>query len=131
MLCTCLLGKGWFVLMVLVSTVFFVCFWWLAYRFWEVCIFYIGAYLAGVWLLAALVFLPLERAECRSAIERYDAVRLTIERSRQAGREYETAALVRELVQVNQGLASARYWNESLWTDWYIVDEYAALEPLR
>lgn len=65
------------------------------------------------------------------AVEQYYAVKQTIEDARNSDiNEIELAALTQKIVEINQTLASARAWNESVF-DIFINDKLAELPPLK
>ena len=85
----------------------------------------------SVILFFALLFLPLERCDNESKILKYEAMKESLAIARDNGDDIEKAAVLNSIIATNQKLASAKYWNESMWFDWYIVDEWANLPPLR
>jgi len=82
-------------------------------------------------LFLSLLILPLERCDNRSKIFKYEAMKESLAIARDSGDDIEKAAVLNSIIATNQKLASAKYWNESMWFDWYIVDEWANLPPLR
>ena len=89
------------------------------------------AIFAAITLLIAIIALPLNRAEHKSNIQRYHAFEQTIAKARQAGAsEAERTAILMQITKWNQELASARYWNDTLFDIW-IPDEYVKLPPLE
>jgi len=72
-----------------------------------------------------------KRAEQVSEIQKVQSIQSTIDESRASGRQIETAALAVVVSEVNANIASARYWDESPWLGWFIVGEYANLEPIK
>lgn len=89
------------------------------------------AMFAGIALLIAIVALPVNRAKYKSDIQQYHAFEQTITTARQSGAsEAERTAILMQITKWNQKLASARYWNDTLFDIW-IPDEYAKLPLLR
>jgi len=89
------------------------------------------AMFAGIGLLIAIVYLPMNRAGCKNDIQRYHAFKQTIAKARQAGAsEAERTAILMQITEWNQDLASARFWNDTVFDIW-IPDEYVKLPPLE
>ncbi|MFA5753541.1 MAG: hypothetical protein WC910_10785 [Bacteroidales bacterium] len=101
------------------------------YREWIELLSGILAIFAGIGLLIALVALPMNRAKYKSDIQQYHAFEQTITTARQSGAsEAERTAILMQITKWNQELASARYWNDTLFDIW-IPDKYAKLPLLR
>jgi hypothetical protein len=81
----------------------------------------------------ALVSIPLNRRTNREYMVQYYATQdtLSVARAKPVTSDIERAAILQEIITINQQLAEVRYNNKSLWWDWYIVDELAALPPLE
>lgn len=92
---------------------------------WALLLIVLGAFALFFFLIA----LPISRVGNQSRIQAYYAIRDTIEAAREDATSIENYAMQQKIIQVNQILAKARYWNERF--DWFWVDEYAELEPLR
>ena len=55
----------------------------------------------------------------------------TLKTSRESNHEYETAAIVKEIVIWNQRLSEKKFDNKSLLFDQYIDDRFEDLEPIK
>lgn len=88
--------------------------------------------IAGLGLVGALISLPIVRAQDGSLIQQYYADKASIANARMAGAsDVERATIFQTIQQDNGILAEKKYYNGSLWFDWFIVDELAELPPLR
>ena len=85
---------------------------------------------AGVFLLGALLAVPLNRMEVSADVQQYRAVQETVERARAAGRDIENAALQLRIAEMNQWRAEALYWRRSAFGLWWPA-EVEMLEPIR
>lgn len=87
--------------------------------------------LFGIALIGALITLPINYHSTKAEVDRYHALKETIEKSRNGeASEVERAALAQEIAEYNKGLASFKYWNETIF-DIYIYDGLAELEYLE
>ncbi|MBA1335871.1 MAG: hypothetical protein HPY66_1689 [Firmicutes bacterium] len=87
--------------------------------------------IGGATLFMALVFWPVSYYSNMAHIQEYSAIKRTIEEARISDlSEVERAALTTTIISVNETLAGARYWNDTVF-DIYIPDEFANLEPLK
>ena len=64
-------------------------------------------------------------------VERRNAFEQTLKITRENGNKYETAAIVKEVIQWNMQLAEAKYVNKTLYFDQYIDDRIELLEPIQ
>ena len=85
---------------------------------------------AGVVLLALLVLLPFKHMEVESKIQEVYAVQDTAKNFRNSGETWESASFQREVAEVNKWIASAQYYNDSVFDIW-IPDEVEDLEPVE
>jgi hypothetical protein len=86
--------------------------------------------LAGVLLVIAVVFVPVNRMGVQSKIRQFDAVRTTIDVARARGESIENAAFQLKVSEVNQWLAGVQYWNTTTFDLW-IPDAVDAMEPIQ
>ncbi|MEW9698010.1 hypothetical protein [Paenibacillus sp. SI8] len=85
----------------------------------------------GVLTLAILIVWPVHYYSYLDAEARYYATNLTIMESRKTDKsEVERAALTTEIITANRELASAKYWNQTIFGD-IIPDSFASLEYLK
>ncbi|WP_310876955.1 hypothetical protein [Priestia megaterium] len=92
---------------------------------------FIGAMLSGVCLVVALIILPIQYNSGKAEVERYKALKVTIEESRKSEiSDIERAALTKKIADYNADIASVRYWNNTTFGI-YIPDELAELEYLK
>lgn len=98
--------------------------------FWD--IFKIVGGVCSVAILSfCLIAWPISYYEAKVSIERYYAVKETIENSRLSEMDsIERAAIQNKITEVNADLAEMKYWNGTIF-DWYIPDEVEELEPLK
>ena len=96
----------------------------------------------GMWLVAvimgfifvvALILLPVGYLDSIEEIVRYDAVKQTVEQSRNNPdvSELEVAALTMSIVEVNKDLASTQFWARHPLTNWYYSKLVLELTPIR
>lgn len=93
----------------------------------------IGGGIIGLFFIAALLLLPLNRMSNREWIAGYYATQKTLNsaRARQGQSEIERATVLQTVIEMNGKIAAAKYDNSTLWWDWYIVDELTTLPPLQ
>ena len=85
----------------------------------------------GVILFAALISIPVSRAEDGATIASHYALEETLSTSRMENlSEIERAAILTKIAEHNQLLASARYFNDTILDIW-IADELAELPFLK
>lgn len=89
-----------------------------------------GGIVGGVLLFMALLSLPLSRFGAYDFERQYFAMEQTIEEQRAQGATIESAALTIKVVEINQKIASIKFWNETMF-DWYWPDRVANLKPLK
>jgi hypothetical protein len=93
-------------------------------------LFILGAAACIGILIMALIALPLVRMGAYSGIAEFEETRATYERARSAGVGIESAAIQTDIAKANRWLASAQYWNGTIF-DHFIPDEVMNLEPIR
>lgn len=85
----------------------------------------------GFVLVISLIILPFSYYSGKAEVQRYYALKETINQSRQVkGSDIERAALTKEIADYNKDLAEVKYWNNSIF-DIYTPDELANLKPLK
>lgn len=85
----------------------------------------------GSCLIFALVLLPIFYYSTKAEVNRYYALKETIEVSRNSDiSELERATLASEIAKYNKDLASIKFWNDTIF-DIYIYDGLAELEYLK
>lgn len=63
---------------------------------------------------------------------KYEAVTMTLAESRSTGSsDIERAAVMHKIIDMNKEIASARYWNDSIWVGWFIPDKVANLKFIK
>lgn len=86
---------------------------------------------SGVILAILLIMLPICYYSDLAWIEKYHAFKVTVEEARKSNiSEIERAAILQDIAVWNQDVASAKYWNKTIF-DIYIPDEVEALEMLE
>ena len=86
---------------------------------------------SGAILLVALIILPIQYHSTKAEVDRYYALKDTIEKAREEGAsEIERAALIQEIAEYNKDLASVKYWNVTTFGIYY-YDGLAELEYLE
>jgi hypothetical protein len=94
-------------------------------------IWFLAEIISGLALIVFLIILPLNRIDHYDQIQKYNAIKMTIEESRKENvSDIERAALINKIADVNKDIASTRYWNDTIF-DIYIPDEAAKLEYLK
>lgn len=87
--------------------------------------------LSGILLGTALFMLLVNHYSGKEGIEKYYALKETIEISRKnKATDIERASLVKEIAECNKDLASFRYYNDTIF-DIFIPDELAQLPNLK
>lgn len=87
--------------------------------------------ISGIILTLGVLLLPVSYYGTKSEIQEYYSVKQTIKEARQADTsEVERATVTQKIIETNQWLASAKYWNNSIF-DIYYPDEIESLEPLK
>lgn len=64
-------------------------------------------------------------------VEERNAFEQTLNNSREAGNDYETAAIVKEVAQWNQRLAKSKYNNKTFLLGQYVDDRIEKLDPIK
>ena len=77
-----------------------------------------------------LICWPMVYMEYGSQVQAYHATKRTIANIRKPGAEIERAALVHKIAKVNEDLAIAKFWNNSVF-DVFVPDEITKLEELK
>jgi hypothetical protein len=86
---------------------------------------------ASAILLLHMLFWPFLYLSSKNDVVIYQVTKKTIENSRNSNpSELERAALTNKIIEINQYLASAKYWNKTI-LGCYICDEVTRLEPLK
>ena len=89
-------------------------------------------FISGLILLLTVIQWPLTYYATLAQIERYYALKDTIEVARSQGiDDIERAALTHKIVENNTTLAEYKYWNQFFLLDMYCPDEVMNLEPLK
>ena len=87
--------------------------------------------IVSVILSLHMIFWPLFYLSSKNDVILYQATKKTIENSRKFNvSEFERAALTNKIIEINQYLASVKYWNKTI-LGCYICDEVTRLEPLK
>lgn len=92
----------------------------------------VGALLTGVWFVCLLISLSISRADGHEKLARLKAFRESVQRARadKSLSEIERAAILSQVVNWNEWLASERYWKGGLWDLWHL-DEVLTTEDLK
>lgn len=87
----------------------------------------------NVFVLAIALFaLSITHLDEASFPERCDAIRTTLSMCRNdSNRDLERIAIIREVIDVNKKIASLKYWNNSIWIEWFIPDKAANIEFIK
>jgi hypothetical protein len=82
-------------------------------------------------LILFLLFWPLAYISSKDSFITYQSTKTVIEKARKSNiSEVERAALTNKIIEINSEIASAKYWNKTIF-DCLIYDEFADLEPLK
>ena len=84
----------------------------------------------GTLFLISVISIPAERMEDHATIRQYQITKETLESAREGNEKLENAALQHKVIEINQKIASIKYWNSTLFDLWH-PDEVEDLEPLR
>lgn len=92
----------------------------------------VGGLLTGVFLFLLVISIPITRAEGHEKLARLKAFRESVQRARadKSLSEIERAAILSQIVNWNEWLASERYWKGGMWDLWH-VDEVLTTEDLK
>ena len=80
-------------------------------------------------ILIVTISIPGNRIETKGKIREFHAVQTTVDIQRKIGKETENAAMILKITEMNQWLASTKYYRE-LFIFWY-PKEIENLEPIK
>jgi hypothetical protein len=86
--------------------------------------------ISSLFLLFYLLGWPISYYIGKSKIKEYYAIKSTIENFRKNNDKIENTALILRVLELNEELASIKYWNDTDF-DWWYPDELAELEYLK
>lgn len=87
--------------------------------------------LSSMMSLSLILILVINHGSANSTISQYNAIKETIEETREnETSSIERATLTQNIIEVNQEIASYRYWNETIF-HLFIPDKLAELEYLK
>ena len=88
--------------------------------------------ISGILLIICLTTMSAVYYDTMSEINQYNAAVISIETARENDNlnDYERAALTLKIITMNEWLANAQYWNDSMW-DEFIPDEVMNLQPVK
>ena len=88
--------------------------------------------IAGILIVVFLGAMSGVYYDTMSEINQYNAAVISIETARENANlnDYERAALTLKIITMNEWLANAQYWNDSMW-DEFIPDEVMNLQPVK
>ena len=88
--------------------------------------------ISGILLIICLTTMSAVYYDTMSEINQYNAAVISIETARENDNlnDYERAALTLKIITMNEWLANAQYWNDSIW-DEFIPDEVMNLQPVK
>lgn len=89
------------------------------------------SFICGICLLLHIVGISLKSYNYELFVVKRNAFSETLKSARECGREYETAAIVKEVSSLNTDLASIKYDNKTIFFDQYIDDRFDLLEPIK
>jgi len=101
----------------------------LAWNLWDEDVGLILMGFGGMFLFIFCITFPICRAEERSKIIEYNATKTSIEAARSNGESIENYAMQQKIIDINNWLATAQYWNGK--ADMFYPDEIEALVPLK
>lgn len=81
-------------------------------------------------LVLCLITIPLNHMEVESNIARYEAIKQTAATARESGDGYEAAAFRMKVAYVNAEIASAKYYNNTVFDIWF-PDAVEDLQPIQ
>jgi hypothetical protein len=106
---------------------------WLERRTWDYDV--LGALMAvisGILLLCHALALILHPLEIKSNLIKYEATKVTLQTARENNTDpLERAAIVKQVSQWNEQIASWQYYNSMWFFDQYIPDEVDDVEPIQ
>lgn len=80
--------------------------------------------------VGSIIAIPMNHAAMRTDYVKFLVTRDVVEKARERETDIESAALQLKIMEANQWLASAQYWNAHLF-DIYIPDDVISLKPIR
>lgn len=82
-------------------------------------------------VISTLICLPVNRMSNRVKMVQYEAIKITITTARKQENQIELTALTQNILEINQNLTAAKYWNNTWLFGGFTVDEYAKLPLLK
>ena len=114
-----------------IASIFCICVWrWRANDRWNNEGWILGCIVSGVVLGLFVLSVPLSQLDSMNSVIRFEAAMQTIEDARTSGDGLEGAAGRISVIDLNKWLASAQYWNDTVFDIW-IHDSVDDLEPIR
>lgn len=98
---------------------------------WQVVVGIIMFLVFGLWAIIHILCLSFVSYDYGLFVEKRNAFEQTLITSRANGREYETAAIVKEVAQWNVKLASLKYRNKNFYHSQFIDDRIESLKPIE
>ena len=87
--------------------------------------------LLGAILLVAITSIPMARMDTLAKIRRLETTRITLSQQRAIkGTDYERATVINKILECNQRLATAKYYNGTAFDIW-IPDEIEKVKPIN
>ena len=93
-------------------------------------LFFFPTYVAGLCLLASLLFFPISYYSTKEDIASFNATRKTLEIARSHGNVLENAALQTKIIECNNWLAEAIYYKSTVWGLW-VPNDVLSLKPIE
>jgi hypothetical protein len=90
----------------------------------------IAAFLSGILLSFAMITIPVNYIYIKGSIQEFRMVQQTVDNARESGRDIESAATLLKVAEMNQWLASQKYYNHHYFDLW-IPDEVDELEYIK
>ena len=75
---------------------------------------------SGLLLFIAIIAIPISRLDCGAKLAEMDAVRYTQMAGQKLANPYEAATFQNKVSELNQWLASAQFYNKTIFDIWYI-----------
>ena len=86
----------------------------------------------AVVFVGAVIVISVGRMDARTSLVKIEQTRQTIETARCGDvSDIELAALQHEVVECNEWLAEARYWQKNWWIGWFYLPDVQDVEYLR
>lgn len=79
----------------------------------------------------SLLLLVANHVDYASFPSEYESVKSTLHESRIEAASIERAAVVHKVIEMNRQLATVKYWNDSIWVEWFWPDRVAELEYIK